>query len=365
MRGVRFELTLVKCYIFILAKSMKTIDYSVVDAARPRNCVLFPGALGDFICFLPALQALVADAEVDLFARSEFVEIIPKGVTVTSLERYEINRLFATDSGDDGRLRKIFATYQTIYSWTGSQNELFVDRLQSFSGGRAKIFPFRSTSAKDHQIDYYLRCLNRPVADSTQPEISLRAEAIRWCDDFWARNSLHASPVLVIAPGSGAREKNWPENYFLSVIDWWRETTTGVAVLLLGPVEAERGGVERLQESADVIASGLTLARAAALLRRCDLFLGNDSGISHLAAAVGARTIVLFGPSDPRQWAPRGEAVTIVSRAIECSPCESQAMKICSHRACLTGLPPAEVINRMATQAEAVTLTRVGAGIKV
>src|SRR5262245_16998556 len=119
-----------KCYIFTLSKSMKTIDYNVAVAPRNRACVLFPGALGDFICFLPALQAIVRDVEVDLFARSEFAEIVPEGITVRALECYEINRLFAADSGGDKRLEKFVGAYQAIYSWTGSQNQLFVDRLR-------------------------------------------------------------------------------------------------------------------------------------------------------------------------------------------------------------------------------------------
>jgi len=344
---------------------MKTIDYSVTTAPRKRACVFFPGALGDFICFLPALQAIARDVEVDLFARSEFSEIAPQCIVVNSLERHEINRLFVSDCGDDKRLEEFFARYQAIYSWTGSENRLFVNRLRLLTGGKAKIFPFRSSGAKDHQADYYLSCVNSEVAYTARPEISLRAESMRWCDDFCERNLLSDRPVLIVAAGSGAREKNWPQEYFLSVIDWWHETATGVAVLLLGPVEAERAGVERLQERADVVVRNLTLAQVAALLRRCELYLGNDSGITHLAAAVGARTIALFGPSDPRQWTPRGRAVTVVSRAIECSPCERQTMKNCPHRACLTGLLPAEVMSHIATPARALTLTRVEAGIKV
>ena len=364
MRGVRFELTQVKCYSFELSKSMKTIHNTACDAARSRRCVLFPGALGDFICFLPALQDLARDADVDLFAHSEFAEIAPSGVNVGSLERYEIGRLFVGDCADDERLQIFFDAYQSVYSWMGSRVDNFVRRLRSRYGGNAKIFPFRSNDPTVHQVDYYLSCLNRPITVSIQPEIGLRPEAIRWCEDFWAQHSLSGRRVMVIAPGSGAREKNWPEQYFLTVTDWWRETTGGVIVLLLGPVEAERVGVERLRKAC-LVASDLTLSQVAAVLRCADLYLGNDSGISHLAAALGARTVALFGPSDARQWGPRGKRVTVVRRNIECSPCQNSTMKSCPHHACLTELRPSDVIDRIATLAQVVTLTRVEAGIKV
>ena len=343
---------------------MKTIHNTARDAARNRLCVLCPGALGDFICFLPALQDLARDADIDLFARSEFAEIAPSGVNVGSLERHEIGRLFADNAADDERLQNFFAAYQTVYSWMGSRVDNFVSRLQSFCGGNAKIFPFRSNDSAVHQVDYYLGCLNCAITVSVQPEIGLRPEAIHWCEDFWAQHSLIGQRVLVIAPGSGAREKNWPEQYFLAVTDWWRETTGGVTVLLLGPVEAERVGVERLRRAC-LVASDFTLSQVAALLRCGDLYLGNDSGISHLAAALGARTVALFGPSDARQWAPRGKRVTVVRRNIECSPCQHSTMKSCSHHACLTELRPSDVIDRIAPLVQVVTLTRVEAGIKV
>jgi ADP-heptose:LPS heptosyltransferase len=170
--------------------------------------------------------------------------------------------------------------------------------------------------------------------------------------------------VLALAPGSGAREKNWPEENFVEVARWWRHTARGDVLALLGPVEQERGGVERLKQCC-LVARGLTLAQAAAFLQRSDLYLGNDSGLSHLAAAAGTPSVVLFGPSNPQQWAPRGKHVTVLRRQMACSPCAIATMKSCPHRACLTEFWPRQVIGSIASLAPVVTLTRVEAGIKV
>ncbi len=343
---------------------MKSFPHEAAKAAQPRICVLFPGALGDFVCLLPSLQSLARGAEIDLFAHTEFADLVPARVAVWSLERPEIRKLFVDEVTDEEALKVFFGGYTKIYSWLGSGQQQFVRRLQSASRGKAKIFPFRPPIGRIHQTDYYLCCLDDVMPRGREPVIAPGDKGVRWCDDFYATHELRQRPVLVLAPGSGAREKNWPEEFFIAVADWWRDTIQGKVVLLLGPVEEERGGYRRLQRRC-VTASGLQLFQAAALLHGSHVYLGNDSGVSHLAAAVGVRTVVLFGPSDVQQWAPRGKRVTIVDRNIECSPCAVWVMKSCSHRACLTGLFPGEVIDVLAQLPEVVTLTRKGAGITV
>lgn len=343
---------------------MKSFPRDAAKSTHTRIAVLFPGALGDFICLLPVLQSLVRECAVDLFARTEFAALVPSGVMVRSLERPEIRALFVDDAADQKPLQDFFGGYQAIFSWLGSRQPQFVRQLGSASHGKAKIFPFRPDVESIHQIDYYLGCLNDHLVQRREPVITLCDEGVRWREDFCARHALRQRPILALAPGSGAREKNWPEEYFISVAQWWRVTVQGNVVLLLGPVEEEREGYERLR-SRCVTASGLQLFQVAALLQASDVYLGNDSGVSHLAAAVGVRTVVLFGPSDVLQWAPRGKSVTLIHRDMECSPCAIPTMKPCSHRACLTGLFPQQVIDVVVQLPEVVTLTREGAGIRV
>jgi ADP-heptose:LPS heptosyltransferase len=352
-----------KCYILGSPMSTKRLNASKVNSIR-RTCVIFPGALGDFICFLPALQALAHTVAVDLFARSEFAEIAPKGVIVGAIDRPEITRLFRPESIADNELQKFFDNYDAVYSWFASRDENFVLRLLALTDGGARVFPFRAVSNQAHQTDHYLGCLNAPAGTPREPVIQLRAEAVAWADSFWSQHALRRRPVMVIAPGSGAREKNWPSEFFLAVIHWWKEAIDGMVLLLSGPVEQDRGGIEPLQSSC-IVAGDLNLSRVAALLARSDLFLGNDSGVSHLCAALGVRTAVVFGPSDPVQWAPRGRRVTVLRRGIECSPCHELIMKRCPHRACLSELHPAQIIATLEELPEVVTLTRQKAGITV
>lgn len=308
--------------------------------------VLFPGALGDFICFLPALDALASDGEVDLLARTEYADLVPPGIRSRSLERYEVSRLFVAGAEQEERLKRFFGSYSSVCSWMGSGQRDFVSRLEMLCGGKLRIFPFRPADSRVPVVDYFLSCVGVTRPKDFPPCIPVRAEASAWSEEFWRRCGLQGRKVLVFAPGSGAREKNWPFEFYLEVAAWWKKKFTGESIVVLGPVEEERGQSARDWEHMRV-AGGLELAKLAALIRRCDLYLGNDSGVTHLAAALGVEAVALFGPTDPLQWAPYGERITVVTQNVECSPCSTQVMKSCPHRKCLTTLSAAHVIGRM------------------
>jgi ADP-heptose:LPS heptosyltransferase len=113
---------------------------------------------------------------------------------------------------------------------------------------------------------------------------------------------------LAVHPGSGSRTKNWPFDRFVEAA---RRLSAGRPwLLLLGPAE------QALVPPPDaVVARDVPLRRLGATLARAGLFVGNDSGASHLAAACGTRTLALFGPTDPAQWAPVGRQASVVRAA--------------------------------------------------
>ena len=333
-------------------------------AERKRSLVIFPGALGDFLCFLPTLRFLSQNNAVDLLARREFADLVSPTVNVGSLERYEIRKLFVSGSSKEARLHDFFGAYSAIFSWMGSGQPTFVRELQKLSVN-AHVFPFQpSPPIGLHQSEYYLTCIGAPAREAVGLEIPLKPDALAWSERYWQQHFLKGKPVMAIAPGSGAREKNWPHLSFLAMAEWWRQQTSGAVVVIVGPVEEETGDYTTLGQET-VVARNLDLGRLAALLTRCHLYLGNDSGVSHLAAALGVTTVVLFGPSHVERWAPRGKNVTVVTQNVECAPCSISTMKNCPHRKCLTTLTPDDVIGRLAFLAEKLTLTRGGAGITV
>jgi len=95
--------------------------------------------------------------------------------------------------------------------------------------------------------------------------------------------------------------------------------------LVGGKADAEvAGNIARqsgLGERVVVLAGGLSLAQMAGLLQRAALFIGGDSGLAHLAVALGTPTVVLFGPSDPMKWGVRGPRHAVVLKKMSCAPC--------------------------------------------
>lgn len=124
-----------------------------------------------------------------------------------------------------------------------------------------------------------------------------------------------STPVIAVHPGSGGWRKCWPLSRFASLVD--RLTTTGYRVLVcLGPAETE--DVARRQHYLDgfpnaLLASGLTVdVMAGVIAQYCSAFIGNDAGMTHLAAALGVPTVAIFGPTDPVRWAPQGRRVHVL-----------------------------------------------------
>ncbi len=325
--------------IFSLVESQLNL---ASESRVKKILVIFPGALGDFICFLPALEYLARDRRVDLLARSEFADLAPPAVHTASIERRELSRLFIPSAEHDDALRDFFDSYEAIYSWMGSGDPNFVRHLGLFAAGRAKVFPFRPAGRREHISDYYLTCVAGNLARETHPAIPLKPDALLWGRRWLNDRGFGGKKILAFAPGSGAREKNWPAAFFREVLQWWELEAEQKALVILGPAEEERPASDW---RAAPVARNLNLAKVAALLSLSDVYLGNDSGLSHLAARLGVETVALFGPTDPAQWSPRGRRVTVVSRKVECAPCGREFMKTCPHHDCLTTLRPEEIID--------------------
>jgi ADP-heptose:LPS heptosyltransferase len=132
-----------------------------------------------------------------------------------------------------------------------------------------------------------------------------------------SQSKYRVSSEVVIHPGSGGCEKCWPWEKFLQLAD--ALTDLQAITWMLGPVEMERMPLmcdalqARCAASNDTLILETDLKEAADYLRRARLFIGNDGGMTHLAAALGIETIAIYGPTDPRVWRPLGNHVHAVS----------------------------------------------------
>jgi heptosyltransferase-3 len=280
---------------------------------RPdRVLIIFPGALGDLICLAPALWALRRrhrDASLELMARAELVRLATGRLGIDrgeSIDRREVARLF-DEAALNGPLPP-FADYQRIYSFFGAENPTFRKMLSAAAVDATVSFhPFRPTSA-GHVAYAYLESVGEP-ATSIESRIRLLDSDLADADIELARLGLNPGNFVLIFPGSGSPAKNWPFESFGAMAT--RVTRKIPVLFITGPAEAALE--PRLASLGLPILSDLELPTVAAIAARARLFVGNDSGVSHLAAAAGAPGLVIFGPTEAARWRPLGE-VEVIAR---------------------------------------------------
>lgn len=289
-----------------------------LNVNRKPHCtlILFPGSLGDTICALPAFEALARTAHegVVLAARGEAFELctaFPFVESVVSLEGQLFSQLFLDFQQIEKATRDFFLSFSEVVSWYGNTQGKVVENLLLLSQGRLRSFSFFTGQEDCHAVWYYLRCVKE--ATLRCPSLRLPQSAIQWLEMFWRQHWESASQVLIIHPGSGGKKKRWQSEGFRKVAAWWRQRKKdGQVLILLGPAEEKEAKEWR---AVGETVTDLSLMQIAALLSRAELYLGNDSGVSHVAGAVGARGIVLFGPTEPQKWRPLGGHLSVLKNA--------------------------------------------------
>jgi hypothetical protein len=198
-----------------------------------------------------------------------------------------------------------------VYSWFASADAVVRENLTVRAHGTVRCAPFRLPSEySGHVTQHFFGGAAAPdgAGAAPVPRLPLLAAEHRGAGKFWRRHGLDGRPVLAVHRGASAPAKRWAEDGYRAVTQWWRER--GGAVLeVCGPLESP---VPLSPEH--VLAQDLALGDLAALLARVDLFLGGDTGVSHLAGAVGAAGVVLFGPTRPRTWRPLGGRLVCLRR---------------------------------------------------
>lgn len=149
---------------------------------------------------------------------------------------------------------------------------------------------------------------------------------------------------VAIAPGAAWETKRWPAERFGQVAKALQSRGLKIA-LLGGPMDEPLLSGLRAHCTPDADFTKESLPVLAAALEKCALMIGNDSGLVHIAQAVGAKPLAIFGPTSPRRWGPRapGKAVSL---ALACAPCTNHGSHECplKHHDCLQKLDVARVL---------------------
>jgi hypothetical protein len=176
---------------------------------------------------------------------------------------------------------RALAEFDDIVSWYGTNRPGFRETALRLNPNWQFLPALPPVGREQHVTDFFAECAGAPLG--LRASLSVLREPKR--------------RVAVIQPFSGGRKKNWPLDRFQQL-----------AAALPLPVEWIAGPEEQLPGATRTE----NLSQLARHIATTTIYIGNDSGITHLAAATGVPTVALFGVTDARVWAPRGDHVIVI-----------------------------------------------------
>ena len=270
------------------------------------------GAIGDFILTLPALKALrdaYPRAHIEILGYQQIASLAENRFyanAVRSIEHGPLSKFFVTDSELPTDLVEYFGSFDLVISYLYDPDAVFENNLR-----RCAVSNLVRGPAKIDNLSHATSQLVKPIQDLglavsyLAPRIHLLPDDQQFAYDFLRGLP---RPIVALHPGSGSEKKNWP-------IENWIQLGAVSASLVLVGGEADEAQLSRLKtewkDRRIRVARSLPLLQLAAIFSQ-SVFVGHDSGISHLAAAAGARAVLLFGPTDPAVWAPLNENVRLI-----------------------------------------------------
>jgi heptosyltransferase-2 len=301
-----------------------------VQPARGKILIIRGGAIGDFILTLPAIAALrrqFPEAHLEVLGYPHIVQLAAAGGLVDRVQSIEARALagfFARRGVLAEDLVDYFSEFDIIVSYLYDPDDIFKTNIARCSTAQFVVGPYRPDEAeKVHATKVYLRPLERfaifdadPVPRLMVPRAAGAAEITENKNGDLAAPG-NGRPTVVLHPGSGSEKKNWPEMRWANLLQHLVNSTDYKLLLVGGEAEGER--LQRLAAALPVtrtrVAQSLPLTDLARLIQPCAAFVGHDSGISHLAAALGLPGVVLWGNTAEDIWRPPQERVAVLKNA--------------------------------------------------
>jgi heptosyltransferase III len=287
---------------------------------KGRILVIRGGAIGDFILTLPAIAALrqqFPGAHIEVLGYPHIVQLAVAGGLVDRVQPIEARAMagfFARGGSLAEELVDYFSEFDLIISYLYDPDGIFQGNVALCTGAQFITGPHRPDEQKPlHATMAFLKPLERLAIFDADPIPTLPISPNPNPDPNLNLNP-NPSPTLALHPGSGSESKNWPEANWAALLDQLIRSTKFDLLLVGG--EAEAGRLERLGKNLPPhrvrYAQNLPLSELARLLASCDGFVGHDSGISHVAAALGLPSLLLWGDTPEAVWRPPSAKVTLL-----------------------------------------------------
>lgn len=319
--------------------------------APSKILMIRPGGMGDAVLTLPLVAALarrLPEASIDVLAEARNFEVYAIGDTgVAEVVRYDISPLATFAKLRARRYDVVIDTEQFHVLSTIYASRLRAGRLAGFDtfGRRAMLTDTAPYSEDDYEVHSFLRLFSVLTGEEARfdpdtPFLTPHQNHFEWADGALA--SASGQPIASVMCAAGAPRRLWPVERLTLVCAHLRRRGFRVALIGGGDGRARAAEIRKaLGEGCEDFTGSTSLARTAALLARSAVCVTPDTGILHLAYAVGTPTLSLFGSGVRAKWAPPGTDHVWVSANLDCSPCTSwgRTPECGRDNACMTALP--------------------------
>jgi predicted lipopolysaccharide heptosyltransferase III len=318
-------------------------------------------SIGDTVLATPSLFALrrfLPNVEIDILVEDWVAPLLdnhPHVNKVVTLERSG----FVARARVARELRS--AGYDVVYNLHGGTTATFLTRA---TGARhrvgfktyqyAQLHNHQAPSPlllwqqpKTHSVEQQLALLGWtgvPVTDRPRTQLGVSPVAAAAVDQRLAAAGLSDRKFALIHPTAAFATKQWATENFARVIEFLAERGFA-SVAIAAPYEREILNNLSAQSAAAVVTLDLSLPEVTALATRAQLFVGNDSGIAHIAAAVGTKSVVIFGSSNVAHWRPWNRAAAeVVLEEMPCQPCHGYFCEKFAQPECILRVPVTRVV---------------------
>jgi heptosyltransferase-3 len=326
--------------------------------------ILHPGGLGDIILSLPAISLLRSQsrgARITAAGNIDHLAPLMGGYAerVVSLSSIPLHRLYTPEPLPEEDIR-FWRNYDRIISWTGAGSDAFIGKMRAVHPNAAIASWHPELSETRHVSQLFIDSLGleaRSLEGAVSADILLESSILREGEHWLAEHGWDCKDSLVaLHPGAGAREKRWPLDRFIELAKWLVLRTGEKPLIIEGPAEIGLGKCvqQALHPGESILLASASLKLLAAVLGQCKSFIGNDSGVAHLAAGLRIPSIVLFGPTLPQHWAPLGRDVITMRDSTNCEACSIGRDK---KHTCLSNISAHQAIDQLKIQLLCVAKT--------
>ena len=284
-----------------------------MNSSRGKILVIRGGAIGDFILTLPAITALrkqFPQAQLEVLGYPHIAQLAQAAGLVDRVQSIEARALagfFARNGTLEPGLIEYFSRFHLIVCYLFDPDEIFKTNVGRCTRAQFIAGPHRPNEWENiHATKVYLKPLERLAIFDADP---------------WPRLHLppgpsNLAPVLALHPGSGSVTKNWPEKNWAELLQRFVDSTSFNFLLVGGEAEGERLPrlARTLPQERFEMAQSVPLPELAQCLQTCVAFTGHDSGISHLAAALGLPGLILWGDTIEEIWRPPQENICVLKK---------------------------------------------------